>query len=161
MVLWIQYHHHHHHHHKSNQLDCFVHLCSFHIVTLFRYTYRKLCYIFRPQIVSAILTKQSPGNHINVYSTNETKYCPISERKKKKKRVDSCGINSGIFIPMYHVWDWISWTELIHWRYGSLSHQVPFEIQSEKEKQIWKIKKSCGKNVHPSVLAALIFNIHS
>ena len=58
------------------------------------YTYRKLCYTFRPQIVSAILTKQSPGNHINVYSTNETKDCPISE-KKRKKRVDSYGINSG------------------------------------------------------------------
>ena len=48
------------------------------------YTYRKLCYTFRPQIVSAILTKQSPGNHINVYSTNETKYCPTSEKKKKE-----------------------------------------------------------------------------
>ena len=50
------------------------------------YTYRKLCYTFRPQIVSAILTKQSPGNHINVYSTNETKDCPISEKKRVRKK---------------------------------------------------------------------------
>ena len=50
------------------------------------YTYRKLCYTFRPQIVSAILTKQSPGNHINVYSTNETNDCPVSEKKRKEKK---------------------------------------------------------------------------
>ena len=49
-------------------------------------TYRKLCYTFLPQIVSVILTKQSPSNHINVYSTNETKDCPISEKKRVKKK---------------------------------------------------------------------------
>ena len=56
------------------------------ISSLYLGTYRKLCYTFWPQIVSAILTKQSPGNHINVYSTNETKDCPISEKKKKEKK---------------------------------------------------------------------------
>ena len=126
-------------------------------------TYRKLCYTFLPQIVSAILTKQSPGNHINVYSTNETKDCPISEKKRVRKNKGRLlrhkfGMRVSLFLHTTSVFKYLE-PNLLTDVIVACQIRCHLRFKAKNKKKVWTIIKKRDKNVHHSVSAALIINM--